>query len=60
MAAANLFQYAHMFLFHKINGRKLLGLDAGKLDSLGIYDEFHIKMILTCIEALIGNSETVS
>ena len=60
MAATNLFQYAHMFLSHSMNGRQLLALDAMKLERMGIHDEFHRKMILSCINELIGNSETVS
>lgn len=60
MAATNLFQYAHMFYSHTMNGRKLLALDAMKLEHMGIHDEIHRKMILCCINELIGNSETVS
>ncbi len=59
MAATNQFQYAHMFLSHSMNGRKLLGLDEMKLAHMEIHDEFHRKMILACINELIGNSETV-
>jgi hypothetical protein len=60
MTATNLTQYAHMFISHSINGRILLGLEEIKLDQMGIHDEFHRKMILSCINELIGNSETVS
>ena len=49
-----------MFLSHSMNGRQLLALDAMKLEHMGIHDEFHRKMILSCINELIGNSETVS
>ena len=60
MTATNLTQYAHMFLSNSMNGRILLGLDEMKLVQLGIHDEFHRKMILSCVNELIGNSETVS
>ena len=49
-----------MFLSHSMNGRNLLALDGTKLEHMGIHDEIHRKMILCCINELIGNSETVS
>lgn len=60
MAATNLFEYAHMFLSYAVNGKILLGLDAIQLGNMGIHDEFHRKMILCCVNELIGTSETVS
>ena len=45
---------------HSMNGSKLLNLDTSKLTQMGIHDEFHKKMILSCVDELIGNSETVS
>ena len=49
-----------MFLSISMNGRILLSLDEMKLVQMGIHDEFHRKMILCCVNELIGNSETVS
>ena len=60
MAAINLLQYANIFIHYNVVGRTLINFDQTRLVSMGIYDEFHQKMILACIGELLGNSEKVS
>eukprot|EP00043_Microstomoeca_roanoka_P017898 m.188419 g.188419 ORF g.188419 m.188419 type:complete len:948 (+) comp16723_c4_seq1:196-3039(+) len=60
MVATKLFDYATLFLEKGVNGAKLMSLNHKKLQSLGVDDTPHRKMIMACIEEVLGQSTTTA
>ena len=50
----NMFDYALLFLQKSVTGSKLRQLNHKKLQSLGVDDTLHRKMIMACIEEVLG------